>query len=58
MTVWESLDAMERSRVTAARLRADAARDVGAEVTSTYELEVGIHLRGALDQSATGGTSR
>ena len=42
MTLWESLDALERSRVTASSARNDSARAVDAEVTSTYELEVGI----------------
>jgi heme-degrading monooxygenase HmoA len=44
MTVWESLDAMERSRVSASNMRSEAAADAGAAVTSTYELEVGIHV--------------
>ena len=52
MTLWESLDAMERSRVTAAHARTEAARDVGAEVTSTYELEVGIRIGAASDRAA------
>ena len=43
MTLWDSLDAMERSRVAASSARTDAAQEAGAEVTSTYELEVGIH---------------
>ena len=42
LTLWESLDALERSRVTASNARNEAARGVAAEVTSTYELEVGI----------------
>jgi heme-degrading monooxygenase HmoA len=42
LTLWESLDALERSRVTASSARNEAAREVAAEVTSTYELEVGI----------------
>jgi heme-degrading monooxygenase HmoA len=54
MTLWESLDTMERSRVTAARTRTEAAHQVGAEVTSTYELEVGIHVGGAVDPAAVG----
>lgn len=53
MTLWESLDAMERSRVTASRARTEAAHDVGAAVTSTYELEVGVHL-GAGERTAVG----
>ena len=43
MTLWETLDTMERSRVGASSARTEAARDAGAEVTSTYEFEVGIH---------------
>ena len=43
MTLWETLDAMERSRVAASNARTEAASDVEAEITSTYELEVGIH---------------
>ena len=46
MTLWESLDAMERSRVAASNARTEAASDVGAEITSTYEMEVGIHTGG------------
>jgi heme-degrading monooxygenase HmoA len=42
LTLWDSLDALERSRVTASTARNDAARQVSAEATSTYELEVGI----------------
>ena len=43
MTIWESQDAMERSRVAAARARIEAAGEVDVEVLSTYEFEVGIH---------------
>ena len=43
MTLWESLDAMERSRVAASTARSDATERSRAEVTSTYEFEVGIH---------------
>ncbi|HEX3291167.1 MAG TPA: antibiotic biosynthesis monooxygenase [Gaiella sp.] len=42
LTLWDSLDALERSRVTASTARNEAAREVSAEVMSTYELEVGI----------------
>ena len=42
MTLWDTLDALERSRVTASSARNESARAAGAEVTSTYELEVGI----------------
>ena len=40
ITTWASLDAMEASRVAATRARSDAAREVGAEVTSTCEYAV------------------
>ena len=55
----KTLDTMERSRVSASSARTEAARDAGAEVTSTYELEVGIHS-GASDagKAMTGGHSR
>ena len=42
MTLWGSLDAMERSRVTASTARTDAAQEAGAEVKSTYEFEVAL----------------
>jgi heme-degrading monooxygenase HmoA len=44
MTLWESLHAMERSRVAASSARSEAAAEAGATVMSTYELEVGIHV--------------
>ena len=43
LTLWETLDAMERSRVRASSARMQATQDAAAEVTSTYELEVGLH---------------
>ena len=43
LTFWESLDTMERSRVTAARARSEAAEEAGANVTSTHEYEVGLY---------------
>jgi hypothetical protein len=46
MTFWDSVEAMERSRVAAATARTDAAREAGAEVTSTYEFEIGIQSHG------------
>ena len=63
MTIWESDDAMERSRVAASRARIEAAGAVDVEVLSTYEFEVGIHgdgcragagagARGAADRGA------
>ena len=48
MTVWESEDAMERSRVAASRARIEAAGAADVEVLSTYEFEVGIHGDGAV----------
>jgi heme-degrading monooxygenase HmoA len=54
MTLWESLDAMERSRVAASSARTEAASLVEAEVTSTYEFEVGIRA-GAGDELMLGG---
>ena len=54
MTLWESLDAMERSRVAASTARTDAASVVEADVTSTYEFEVGIHA-GSVDELLLGG---
>lgn len=53
MTIWDSVEAMERSRVAAANARTDAARETGAEVTSTYEFEIGIHTQG--ERGAPGG---
>jgi hypothetical protein len=43
---------MERSRVAAATARTDAAHAVGADVTSTYELEVGIHAGASVEDAA------
>ena len=43
VTLWESIDAIERSRVAATKARMEAANQSGATVTSTYEYEVGIH---------------
>ena len=53
MTIWDSVEAMERSRVAASTARTDAAREAGAEVTSTYEFEIGIHAAG--ERSTLGG---
>jgi heme-degrading monooxygenase HmoA len=39
-TLWETRDAMEASRVTASRLRSDAARQVGIGVVRTEEFRV------------------
>src|SRR5262245_24415554 len=53
LTLWETIDAMERSRVAASTARIEAAEAAGAEVVSTYELEVGIHT-GASAGAASG----
>jgi heme-degrading monooxygenase HmoA len=42
ITLWESVDSMERGRITASLARTEAAREAGADVTSTYELEVAL----------------
>lgn len=47
ITLWESMDSMERSRVAASRARSEAAEEIGAEVTSTYEYKVGIRAGSA-----------
>jgi hypothetical protein len=58
ITTWESLDAMEASRVAATRARSDAAREVGAEVASTCEYAV--RARGVPDpaEGALAGAAR
>jgi len=48
MTLWESVHAMERSRVAASRARTDAAHEAGATVVSTCEYEVGAHAGAAV----------
>jgi heme-degrading monooxygenase HmoA len=55
MTLWESLDAMERSRVAASTARTEAASIVAAEVSSTYEFEVGIRA-GVAGEMSLGGS--
>ena len=40
MTLWDSRAAMEASRVTASRLRSEAARGLDGDVLSTEEYEV------------------
>jgi heme-degrading monooxygenase HmoA len=52
LTLWETLDAMERSRVAASTARSEAANAVGADVLSTYELEVGIHTGSSVGDPA------
>jgi heme-degrading monooxygenase HmoA len=46
ITLWENVDTMERGRITASRARTEAAREAGADVTSTYELEVALRAGG------------
>ena len=53
VTLWESLDAMERSRIAATRVRSEAAEEAGATVTSSSEYEVGLHT--GLTQDVRGG---
>ena len=55
MTLWESADAMERSRVAASSARTEAAREAGAEIASTYELEVGVHTGVQASETALSG---
>ena len=52
MTLWTSRDAMERSRVAASTARTEAAKNLDAEVSATYEFEVGVH-RTAFDVEQT-----
>jgi heme-degrading monooxygenase HmoA len=47
MTLWDSRAAMEASRVTASRLRSEAARTVDSTVLSTEEYEVAARELGA-----------
>lgn len=52
VTFWESVDAMERSRVAASRARTDAAVALGAEVASTCEYELAIRTGAATGTDA------
>jgi len=52
LTVWDSVDAMERGRMAATRARTEAAQAAGAEVMSTYEYEVGVHTAVAAPERA------
>jgi heme-degrading monooxygenase HmoA len=45
MSLWDRQDAMEASRVTASRLRNDAAKVVEGSVQSVVEYEVAFHQR-------------
>jgi heme-degrading monooxygenase HmoA len=46
VTFWESRAAMDASRVTASRLRADAARTVEGSVVSVNDYEIALHVVG------------
>jgi len=46
MTLWESRTAMEASRVTATRLRSEAAEALGGSVISSEEFEVAVREYG------------
>ena len=48
-TVWTTRAAMAASRVTASRLRSEAARSVDGAVVSAIEYEVAVHARDARD---------
>jgi heme-degrading monooxygenase HmoA len=58
VTLWDSLDAMERSRVTASRARSEAAQAASAVVTSSYEYEVGLHTGQGAGNMALGAPNR
>jgi heme-degrading monooxygenase HmoA len=45
ITIWSSVAAMEASRVTATRLRTEAAQAADGVVTSSQEFEVAIHTQ-------------
>ena len=45
MTLWNKHDAMQESRITASRLRSDAAKAVEGSVQSVVEYEVAVHER-------------
>ena len=45
ITLWDKHDAMEASRITASRLRSDAAKAVEGSVQSVVEYEVAVHER-------------
>jgi heme-degrading monooxygenase HmoA len=51
LTLWDTLDSMERSGVAAAAARMDAAHEAGAVVTSALELEVGIRASGEVSSA-------
>ena len=52
-TLWESEQAMAASRVTASRLRSEAARAVDAEILSVEEFEVAARETGVVSASET-----
>ena len=45
ITLWNKQDAMEASRISASRLRSDAAKAVEGSVQSVVEYEVALHER-------------
>jgi heme-degrading monooxygenase HmoA len=45
LTMWESRDSMEASRVKASRLRSEAARTADGGVVSSEEFQVAVDLR-------------
>lgn len=47
MTVWDGRDVMERSGVSASRLRSEAAKASGGNVLSVQESEVAVRDHGA-----------
>jgi heme-degrading monooxygenase HmoA len=52
MTVWDSVETMERGSMAATRARTEAAQAAGADVTSTYEYEVSVHTAAASPERA------
>ena len=46
LTLWTTRRALEASRITASRLRSEAARSIDSAVASACEYEVAVHVRG------------
>lgn len=55
MTVWDGHQSAAASRVTATRLRGEAARAVDGSVISSEEFEVAVHVRAAAADAFTPG---
>ena len=53
LTFWDDAAAMEASRVTASRVRTEAAQAVEGSVTSSQEFEVAIHAESTRDEALT-----